>query len=881
MQDRVFRWLIRVLPEEFRDGYAREIERTFRDEAREMRGGGRRWALIGLWLATMADVVRSAPGQHLDILWRDLRFATRTMLARPAHALTAIVTLAIGIGANVAMFAVVDGVLLAPLDYRDADQLVAVAETKQGQDPVNMGYLSFVDLKSQARSVSHLVAATQATATFSGGGQDAERVNAMRVSRGYFDMVGVQPILGRAFTDAEDMPGAARRVVILSDGLWRRRFGADPGVIGRPVVISDIPHVIVGVMPRGFDDIVASRFYKDAGLWFPLGYDPAASFACRTCRHLRVMGRLAPGVTPAAAEAELTQLFERMADVDPTAYTSPGARVTGLREVFLGPVRPALLLLWGGVAVLLLVACANVASLLLLRASERSGEVAVRAALGVTRARLVRQLLTESVLLSAMGALLGLLPAWAAVRLIATAGPSELPRLAGLSLDARAVTVAVLLAMASGVLFGLAPLRQLTRRDAADELRGAGRRTGGVAMWRARAVLVAGNVAMAAVLLAGSGVLVRSVTRLLAVEPGFRPDGVLTMRLWAGGERFTQGETPQQIATAVAFYDDVLTRVRALPGVIAASSVTTLPLGGDIDGFGFHVAGRLTANPADAPSADRFVVTSDYFATMGIPLLRGRLIDARDGSQAERVVLINREAADTMFAGEDPIGRQVMIGPSTAPPRTIVGIVGDVRHQGLDRPLALQVYVPQAQWVWAETLMTLVVRTTGEPTALAAAVRGVVRDIDPAQPVTDVASYADVVASTTSTRRFVAGALGVFAAVALLLAVIGLYGALSVTVAQRRLEIGIRLALGARVEAIRQMVFVNGLQPVIVGVVIGTAVALVALRATTGLLFEVRSADPTALIGAAGLLLVAGAAACVGPAWRASRIDPARSLRAE
>ena len=293
------------------------------------------------------------------------------MRARPAHTLTAVVTLAIGIGANVAMFAVVDGVLLAPLDYRDADQLVAVAETKQGQDPVNMGYLSFVDLKSQARSVSHLVAATQSTATFSGGGQDAERVNAMRVSRGYFDMIGVQPMLGRAFTDAEDMPGAARRVVILSDGLWRRRFAADPGVIGRPVVISDIPHVIVGVMPRGFDDIVASRFYKDAGLWFPLGYDPAASFACRTCRHLRVLGRLAPGVTPAAAEAELTQLFARMADAEPGAYTSPGARVTRLRDVFLGPVRPALLLLWGGVAVLLLVACANVASLLLLRASER------------------------------------------------------------------------------------------------------------------------------------------------------------------------------------------------------------------------------------------------------------------------------------------------------------------------------------------------------------------------------------------------------------------------------------------------------------------------------------------------------------------------------
>lgn len=880
MAPRLLRWMLRLLPREVRDGYAREIERTVHDEARELAGRGR-GAVAGLWLTTLLDVVRTAPGQHLDILGRDLRFALRAMRARPAHTLTAVVTLAIGIGANVAMFAVVDGVLFAPLDYRDAEQLVAVGETRQGDDPITMGYLSFVDLRSQARSVTHLVAATQSTATFSGGGQDAERLNAMRVSRDYFDLVGVQPRLGRAFTAAEDLPGPARRVVILSDGLWRRRFAADPAVIGRSVPISDIPHVIVGVMPAGFDDIVASRFYKDAALWFPLGYDPTASFACRTCRHLRVFGRLAPGATPETAATELSQLFTRMADAEPGAYTNPGARVTRLRDVFLGPVRPALLLLWGGVAVLLVVACANVASLLLLRASERSGEVAVRAALGVTRVRLVRQLLTESVLLSAVGALVGLAPAWAAVRLIASAGPPELPRLASLSLDARAVTAAVVLAMASGVLFGLAPLRLLTRRDAGDALRGAGRRTGGAGTWRTRAVLVAGNVAMAAVLLAGSGVLVRSVTRLLAVDPGFTPDGVLTMRLWAGGARFTQGETPQQIAAAVAFYDQVLSRVRTLPGVTAASSVTTLPLGGDIDSFGFHVAGRLSANPADAPSADRFVVTSDYFATMGIPLLRGRLIDARDGPQAERVAVVNRQAAETMFGGDDPIGRQVMIGPQDAPPRTIVGVVGDVRHRGLDQPLEPQVYVPQAQWVWAETLMTLVVRTSGDPLALAGAVRGVVRDVDPAQPVTDVSRYEDVVAATSSTRRFVAGALAVFAALALVLAVVGLYGALSVTVAQRRMEIGIRLALGARAQAIRRMVFVHGLRPVLTGVMAGLGVSLLALRATAGLLFDIEPADPATLTITAAVLLAAGGAACAVPAWRASRIDPATSLRAE
>jgi len=881
MQERLFRWLLRVLPEEFRDGYAREIEATFRAEAVDARRSGRRGALLALWVATMGDVLTSAPGQHLDILWRDVRFAVRAMAARPAHALTAVATLAIGIGANVAMFAVVDGVLLAPLDYRDADQLVLVNETNRGGDPGNLGYLSFVDLQSRARSFSHLVAATRSTATFIGGGQDAERVNAMRVSRDYFEMVGVQPALGRAFTEAEDQPGAARRVVILSDGLWRRRFSADPSVIGRPVVISDVPYTVVGVMPRGFDDIVASRFYGDAAVWFPMGYDPAAIYACRTCRHLAVLGRLAAGVSPRAAEAELTGLFEALEREHPEDYAGAGARVTTLGDVFLGPVRPALVLLWVGVALLLLVACANVASLLLLRASERSGEVAVRAALGVTRRRLVRQLLTESLLLSMAGALVGLLPAWAAVRVMAAYGPRELPRLASLAIDERAVAVAVLLAMASGALFGLAPLRQLGRQDAVDALKGAGRRTGGAGAWRARAVLVAGNVAMAAVLLGGSGLLVRSAARLLSVQPGFNPDGVLTLRLWAGGRRFSEGETPAQIATAVAFYDDVLRRVRALPGVTAASAVTTLPLGGGVDGFGFHVAGRPTANPEDAPSADRFVVTPGYFAAMEIPLLRGRVIDERDGQRAEAVAVINRQAAETIFAGEDPIGHRVSLGTPESAPRTIVGVVGDVRHHGLDRPVGPQVYVPQAQWAWAETLMTLVVRTAGDPLALADAARSAVREVDPSQPVTDVRAYRDVVAATTGTRRFVTGALVVFTALTLLLALVGLYGALSVTVAHRRLEIGIRVALGARPDAIRRMVFLNGLRPVLAGVVVGAVAALVALRGMTGLLFEVRPADPTALAGALALLLAAGAAACVVPAWRAARIDPARSLRAE
>jgi putative ABC transport system permease protein len=881
MTSRVLRWLMRLLPQEFRDGYAREIERTVHDEARDLAGRGRRWALLRLWAATVGDILRAAPGQHMDILSRDLRFALRSMLARPAHTLTAVVTVALGIGASVAMFTVIDGVLLAPLDYRDADRLVFVGETRPDGRGGNTGYLSFVDLKTRARSLSHLVAATQSTATFTGDGQDAERVNAMRVSADYFAMIGVAPALGRAFTAAEDQPGTARQVVVLSDGLWRRRFRADPGVIGRVVDIGDRPFTVLGVMPRGFDDIVAARAYGDAALWVPLGYDPAASFACRTCRHLVVLGRLADGISTGDAETELTALYRAMAAEHPRDYANPGARVQTLAELFLGPVRPALVLLAGGVALLFLVTCANVASLLLLRASERSGEVAVRAALGVTRGRLARQLLTEAVLLSGVGALVGVLPAWAVVRLVAANGPPELPRLADLALDGRALALAVLLALVSGVLFGLAPMRHLLRRDGSDDLRGAGRRTGGVGMWRARSLLVAGNVAIAAVLLAGSGVLVRSVTRLLAVEPGVRAEGVLTMTVWAGGERFRVGDNTQQIAATTSFYDDVLTRIKALPGVTSAAAVSTLPLSGDIDGNGFHVAGRLTANPQDAPTADRFSVAGDVIGTLQIPLLAGRLLDARDGPSSERVVLINRAAAERVFGSDDPIGHQVMLGPPTAAPRTIVGIVGDVRHHGLDQQVGPQVYLPQAQWAYPDTLMTLVVRTAGDPLALAGTVRGVVRDVDPAQPVTDVRRYQDVVAASTSTRRFVAGVLAVFAALALVLAVVGLYGALSVTVAQRRMEIGIRLALGARAEAIRRMVFLHGLRPVIAGVVVGLVGALVALRAAAGLLFEVAPTDPTALAGAFAVLLVAGAAACVVPAWRAARIDPAASLRAE
>jgi putative ABC transport system permease protein len=873
MPDRIYRLLLKLLPAEFRGDYGDDMESTFRAERRQARG----FPLARLWAGTLADLFRAAPAQHWDILAQDARFALRTMRARPALTAAAVLTLGLGIGANAAMFAVVDAVLLAPLPYGDPDRLTAIQERAAGGEAGNVGYLTFLDLRARARGFSALAAASQSVAVLAGDGRDAERVGVMRVSASYFPMVGVAATAGRTFTEAEDRPGAARRVVILSDRLWRRRFRADPSVVGKPLALGSASFTVVGVMPRSFEDLVARELFEDAELWTPLGYDPAADYACRTCRHLRAFGRLAPGVDRAEAEGEVSAILRGLAAEHPRDYNAPSARVQTWRALLLGPVQPVLLALWAGVGVLLLAACANVANLLLLRAGERSQEVALRTALGVTPSRLARQLLTESLLLAAGGGLAGLLPAWAAVRALAAAGPAQLPRLADASLDPRAVAVVLALTALSGILFGLVPLRQLAREDVAPNVHGAGRRTEGRRVWRLRSALVAGNVAMASLLLVGAGLLVRTLAGLLAVDPGFDPSRVLTLRVEAGGPRLASADPAQAIARTTQFYADVLARVRALPGVEAASATTTLPLGGGLDQFGFHIASRLNANPEEAPSADRFAVMPGFFETLRIPLLRGRLLDERDAQGAPAVAVVNRAIAEQLFPGEDALGHQVMLGPPDAPPRTIVGVVGDVRHAGLHLSPALQVYVPQAQWVWAEPALTLTVRGARDAASLAGPVREVVRGVDPAQAVSEVRPYEEVVAGSIATRRFACALLAVFAGATLLLAMVGLYGALGVLVSQRRREIGVRLALGAAAaQIVRQ-----GLRPVAVGLLIGLLAAALSVRALGALLYGVTARDPATFAAAALVLAACAWACCLVPAWRAARIDPAVTLRAE
>ena len=875
MHDTLFRALLRLLPAEFRGDYGREMEAAFRDERREAR---RPMALMGLWMAAIADIVRTAPSEHWDILKRDARFALRSASARPAHSLTAVLTLAFGLGASVLMFAVVDAVAHKPLPYHHPDELVMIQESSK-RETSNLGYLTFVDLRDRARSIESMAALSLSYATLTGDDRDAERVSAMRASSSYFHMIGVAPSLGRAFTEAEDKPGAARRVAILTDALWRRRFGGDPGVIGRPILVNGTPFVVVGVMPAPFEDLIGRRMYQDAQMWVPLGYDPAASFACRTCRHLRVVARLASGVTVASAEREMSGILQSLSAEHPKEYDSPGVSVRRLDEIFLGPVRTTLTVLSVGVLLLLLVACGTVANLLLLRANERVREIAVRAALGVSPGRMARQLITESLLLSFAGGLAGILPALAAVRALSMAGPMQLPRLDHVAIDGRATLVAFGLVLMSGVLFGLAPLRQLLGRSVAQDIHGAGRSTS--RSWRLRACLVGANVAMAVVLLVGSGLLMRSLTSLLAVRPGFETSSVLTMRVSLSGTDYQDEDETKAIAKTVSFYDNVLSRVRALPGVASAAGVTTLPLGGDVDGFGLHLASKPLANPEAAPSADRFVVTPGYFDVLSMKAKRGRLLADRDTQDAAPVVVVNERLVRELFPQADALGQQIILGPATAKPRTIVGVVGDVAHHGLDRKPGYQVYVPQTQWAWAEGTLTLVVRAAGDPAALAQPIRRIVREVDPRQPITAVATYDSIVSGSTGTRRLAAGLLSLYGFAALALSVIGLYGAVSVLVGQRQREIGLRLALGARAEQIRAMVFAKGLTPVAAGLAVGFFAALTAVAALDSLLYGVAPQDPTTFGLVFVTLSVTAFLACALPAWRASRTDPATTLRAE
>jgi putative ABC transport system permease protein len=872
VQDRLFRVLLRVLPAEFRGDYERELAATFRAERRATESSA---GLTRVWAATIADVCRTAPGEHFDILKRDLAYALRMLGRRPTLTATAVLTLALGIGANTAIFSVVNGVLFAPLPYPDADRLVLIEEARADGEPGTTGYLSFDDMRRQNESLDSVAALAGWSAILAGDGRDAERVVGARVTWNYLQTIGLRPALGRDFAAAEDHPDR-RRVAIISDALWKRRYGADPNIIGRPFTVNQLPYTLAGVMPPGVDDLVVTRKFAGAEVYTLLGYNAEQVSACRTCRHIHVVGRLKAGVDISEAQADLTRIYQSLSERYPKEYDRPRVAVTPVRDYFLGVVKTPLYLLWGAVGLLLLMACANIANLLLIRASEREEEIAIRRALGVSPARMLRQLLTEAVVLALLGGAIGGALAWWGTGMLTINGPTAIPRLQDVRIDGSVLGYALLISLVTGVIFGMAPARSLLVRQDVVSVH-SWRTTAGPGAWRYRAALIALNVAMSAVLLIGSGLLVRSFTRLMTVDAGFDPGNSLTLQLTLTGEAYDTN------AAINRFYDEVSSRIRALPSVIAVSGATQLPLTGSIDRAGITIANRPEANPAAASNADRYAVRPEYFAAMRIPLITGRLFSEADATGAPPVAIIGRTMAAQLWPGESPIGQQVRVaGGDDNPFRTIVGVVGDVRHYGLHLPETLQVYIPHAQTHYPQPFLTMLVRTSGDrdPLALVPSIREFVRAVDAAQPVTAVETYEAVIAKSMATRRFTLTLLALFAGTALLLAIVGLYGALSYVVSQRQREMGVRVALGAGTSDIVRLVIRQGMTPAVVGLASGLVLGLAGGRIVASMLFEVSPADALTFTAVASLLVMAALAACVVPARNAAKVQPSLTLKA-
>jgi putative ABC transport system permease protein len=799
----------------------------------------------------------------------DLRDAWRSLRRRPGPALLAVATLALGIGASTAVFSAVRATLLDPLSFEDPVRLVLLAEKDTDGSPTGPGYATYVDWRARARSFVDIAVWGSWSPTLVGS-PESEKVEGLRVSEGFFRLLGVKPQLGRDFLPAEYVTGS-HRVVLLSNELWRRRFAASPGVVGSSIRIGEIPHTIVGVLPSGLEAIFSGNPEKPEKIYRPLGYNLTQEFACRTCRHLSAIARLKPGVPIEEARSEMNALMATLIKEHPTEYVGPEGLVTVFKESVVGPTRPLIWSLFAAVAFVVAIGCANVASVLVGLALARRREIAVRVALGASRVSIGRLFVAEGLLLAAAGGALGALASqWILQGLLAMA-PSQIPRIANAQIDLPVLGFAALLSLACGLATAAIPALRTARLNPERVLREGAGGFAGPARRKLGGLLVAIDAALALLLLFGAGLVVRSAHRLIAVSPGFEPRGVLAADIHT---TFTDDDPTRR------FYEALLSRVRGLPGVTAVGAVSQLPLSGDVDRYGVAVEGQPLANPELAPYADRYGIYPGYLEAMGIPLRRGRGLTDTDRADTEKVVLVNETLARQMFQGEDPLGHRIRLGGPDAPWRTIVGVVGDVRHASLGTPQSLQVYAPDRQWFFASD-MTLVLRTSADPAALATPLRAAVHAIDPAHAIGRVGPLEGVVRRSTAARRFGATLFSLLAGVAALLAGVGIFGVVSGLVSRATREIGIRMALGAGSKRVLGWVFARVLGPTAAGVLLGAVAAMWLGRLLASQLFEVSPRDPVVLSAVALLVLAVAVAAGAVPARRAMKLDPTRCLRQE